>query len=305
MPEYLRLIGATYLQTPIRGYHHRETGRRITVVCTMHMGVAAYFTGLRAVIDKLQADGAVVQSEGSRMLDSTADTTADELLLLTGLRHATEIEDQRAAVLGWVTQAAGLAYPADGMSYPPDWQIVDLSHLEIIRRVGVDTMRRHLAGRNRLFGQAVNRRGARYLLMITIGMRIGANDRLNHMAEDHRKQQRREDPMNAVLLGERNAVALAGLDRTDLDTVLIWGAKHLPGLHAGLTERGYERVPEPEQWHTVTTLPSVRRALWQVITGRPATFGSEPITAPEPAGSSDTVRAGEHGIQPPQEFVNR
>jgi hypothetical protein len=57
-----------------------------------------------------------------------------------------------------------------------------------------------------------------------------------------------------VELVGRTALALEGLDGTDRDTVLVWGAGHLPGLAAGLRERGFLRRGDPD-WHTVARLP--------------------------------------------------
>lgn len=283
MPEHLRLIDDTHLQTPIRGYRHPQTGHRITLVCTMHMGLPSYFAGLRKVIDRLRADGAVVHTEGSRMLDDGTDTTADELFLLTGLEHSSRIEEKRNPVLGWVSQADGLNYRRTGMPLPPDFEIIDLSHLEIIRRAGVEPMRKLLKNKNLILGQSVTRRGAaRHLLILTFGMRRSASA---PPSQAPARQQPRPHPLDDVLMDQRDAHALAGLDRTDRDTVLIWGAKHLPGLHTGLTERGYERDPQPDQWHTVTLLPSIRRALWQAI--------AAPRRAPASCGGHQPVPSAE------------
>jgi hypothetical protein len=65
---------------------------------------------------------------------------------------------------------------------------------------------------------------------------------------------------DAVLLDQRNAVALDGVWSTEQDSVLVWGCAHLPGIEAGITDRGFVRTGMTE-WHTAATLPSIRSIL--------------------------------------------
>ena len=57
-----RLARLTHLDRatgrPVRRYEHPGTGRTVTVIGTYHFGTAAYYHGLREVIDKLLPDPA-------------------------------------------------------------------------------------------------------------------------------------------------------------------------------------------------------------------------------------------------------
>ncbi len=259
MAEYLRLIRRTHVQTSIHHYAHPDTGRRVTVIGTHHVGQPAYFAGLRAVIDELEAAGAVVHCEGSRLLPcDDPDITAEEQRLLAELRRCDELEKQRLSELGWVGQM-------DGLGYPPHWQVIDLSYLEIFRQLGLAAAQQLVQGKTRAFDWPDDdRKGIDRLRMrITLTLRATANDR-------HVTQLEGREPTKTVLLADRTMLALNGVAGTDRDTVLVWGVAHMPGLGAGLGEQGFVRSDEP-QWHTVAELPSIRTALWRVV--NPASWG--------------------------------
>lgn len=256
--EYVRLADGRQVQTSIRTFTHPVTARKVTVIGTYHLGEPSYFVGLREAIDKLQANGAVVQCEGSRLraCDET-DATADERELLAQLRRADELQNQRVAELGWVGQI-------DGLAYEPSWQVFDLDYLKIIRGLGMPLARAKTRGKLRLVDWPdTDRNGLnRMRLGIALLMRIASQDRrLVHLAN-------RPDPADEVLVKARNAVALDGVAGTDRDTVLVWGLAHLPGLDTGLVEQGFVRSGEP-QWHTVARRPTIPRALFRLATRRP------------------------------------
>jgi len=255
MAEYLRLIRRTHLQTPVHRYTHPDTGRRVTVIGTVHLGEPAYFAGLRAAIDDLTAAGAVVHCEGSRLLAcDDPDITVSEQQILTDMRRCHELEKRWITELGWVGQI-------EGLGYPPQWRVIDLNQLQIIRRVGVETMRQSMQRKTTMLDRLDKRPNGIdvFRLGTAVTLRAGASDR-------RAVQRRTAEPTDPVLVGDRTTVALGGVFDTDRDTVLVWGAGHVPGLGAGLGTRGFVRRGEP-QWHTVARVPSVRSAWWRLIVG--------------------------------------
>jgi hypothetical protein len=255
--EYVQLVDRLQVQTSIRSFNHPVTDRKVTVIGTYHLGEPGYFAGLREAIDNLEANGAVVQCEGSRLVScDESHATADELELLSQLRRADVLQDQRVAELGWTGQI-------DGLAYPPSWQIVDFSYLKIIRDLGMP-LARTVARRKlrRVDWPDDDRNGLNR-------MRLGIAVLMRTVSQDQRLVQvaGRRDPTNEVLLKARNALALQRVAGTDRDTVLIWGLAHLPGLDAGLAEQGFVRSGAP-QWHTVARRPTIPDALWRLATHR-------------------------------------
>ncbi|GIF01107.1 hypothetical protein [Paractinoplanes rishiriensis] len=255
MTDYLRVTGDR-LQTPIRHYIHPSTGRRVTLIATMHFGDPAYFTGLRETIALLTAGGAAAHCEGSILLPCDAPEVTDaEHSAVAGLHRLHELEKQRFAALGLIGQI-------DGLGYPPHWQIRDLSYLDIIRRAGEPAVRDHITHRSKRRQRPYDRRErAKLLFQLTLGMRLLAASRTDP------RPPRNAAALHPVLFGDRETLALDGFDGTDRDIVLIWGAKHLPGLHHGLTRRGLHTTAT-DQWRTITTLPPLGRAAWQALTSR-------------------------------------
>jgi hypothetical protein len=62
-------------------------------------------------------------------------------------------------------------------------------------------------------------------------------------------------------------MAIEGAAGTDRNTVLVWGAVHMPGIGAGLHRHGFRRLDGIE-WRTAATELSIRSALRQRISSR-------------------------------------
>jgi hypothetical protein len=277
MSDYLRFERGT-LQTPVHHFVHPRTGRRITVIGTMHMGEPGYYAGLRTLIDGLEAGGAVVQCEGAALLPyDEQDLTDDERTALTTYELKTELEQRRVTELGWVRQL-------DALGYPDSWQVIDLDLAEITRRMGPDVMLRSELQGIKLFDRpdgdprAIERfRLSLHSVFRAFRFKMWIYAR---RASGTRKPSRGAD---AVLLDQRDTVALDGVWSTEQDTVLIWGCAHLPALEADITDHGFIRTGATE-WHTAATLPSIRaiqarlRALRHIA--GPVTPSAVPATEP-------------------------
>ncbi|GAA2617176.1 hypothetical protein [Paractinoplanes durhamensis] len=252
--EFVR-VRRRRLQTAVRRYLHPGTGRTITVIGTYHLAKPAYWQDLREVIDKLEANGAVVHCEGSTKSHPDDDVTDEERQIVDQLVRAGTLERRRIKALGWTGQV-------EGLGYPDSWRVVDLSTAEIVRRLG-PALGRHAAA-HKMRGMDwpdIDRAGFNKLrLKITFLFRFMAADNLVIKASNG------SGPSDDVIVKARDQHALAEAAGADQDLVMIWGLAHLPGLDAGLIALGFERSG-PLQWHTVTRrVPSICGALlrWAV-----------------------------------------
>lgn len=257
MSDYLRRHRRC-LQTPVRYYRHPITGRRITLVGTMHVGEARYYNELRGVIAEEVSNGAIVQCEGSSQslaADLAApDLTDQERDALTALQRLDTLTRKRIAALGWVHQL-------EAMPNEPGWDRIDLGALEVLRLGDVDVVLRGVRRACRGLDWADDNTSAPNLfrLQIAVVYRLAASD-------SRLLQRRLAQKANAVVLHRRTAVALEGLHETQRDTVLIWGAKHLPGMDADLAARDY--ICSRETWHAVGQLPGALAAVSNIVRRR-------------------------------------
>ncbi|WP_432830611.1 hypothetical protein [Dactylosporangium sp. CA-092794] len=278
MATPLRLTGhgQDQLQTQVQCYVHPDTGRRITLISTMHVGEPAYFAGLRALIDALTGDGAVVHSEGSALLGDadTADAAPDEQAVVANLTRYRELDLVRVRDLGWIGQV-------EGLGYPPHWQIHDLTYLQITRRVGTAAMRDKADAQLRAVDWPDGDRDgpARYRARAALMLRSAATADVGQQLQ----QLRILDPAVQVLIDDRNTTALDAVFGTGQDIVLIWGPLHVPGLDAGLAGGGFVPDGDPT-WRTVGRLPDPFDAA--------ADAGLATANSPEPTVSAAAHRAG-------------
>ena len=214
------------LETAVWTLRHPKTGRTVSLVGTMHIADARYFGELSGIISELAADGAQVQVEGITHRDE------DQLSGWEGdrLAEARRWEDPERAGLA----VALLRLESQRLlNLPEGFRNIDLSHVDLLRRVGWDEYRR-------LFSPgpvpaAVPQFSPLLRAVLRFQLRHSRSiEALRSLSPRHRR-------VNRVVIDERNAVAFAGaaesLERTDV--ALVWGADHLPGLARLFGRAGY------------------------------------------------------------------
>jgi hypothetical protein len=221
----LRITGNT-LSTAVLTLAHPRTARFVTLLGTMHIGDASYFANLSDLVEGLATAGAEVHIEGiSHRGDPMRCFERNNL----------------AAAESWASsETAGVAAflsvesQGDRLRVPEGARNIDLSDVELLRRVGWDNYRRLFAPPP-LAEQKPRRVGR--------AMRAAIGFQLRHRRAIHRLRSlggayRR---LNEVVIGERSRLAFAGAVEalTRRDVVLVWGADHLPGLVRMLALQDY------------------------------------------------------------------
>jgi hypothetical protein len=218
------------LMTPNYGLVHPDTERRVRVIGLIHAGEPGYYLQIKQLVEMLRLGGAQVHSEGTGLGDlirnPPPDLTAEEKEILDlqvaadrgAARHATPDP-------AWVHQYAGFG------GWPTGWQRIDLPYLQELRAIGTEPIGRQLrlALASQGSGPAPSKTRTRM-------PRHGAAWAYRFAAAGIHGPRKATDP---VRIDRRNAVALAGVDATTRDVVLLWGTAHVPGLVAGLKARGF------------------------------------------------------------------
>ena len=220
------------VQTAVWTLVHPDTGRSVTLFGTMHIGDAGYFRGLSALLADLAAAGAEIQFEGiSRREDDHPSGWEHERLAEAGGWADPEREGAAVALLQLTSQGELLL--------PDGARNIDLSHLELLRRVGWNNYRRLMAPQpeSPLAGAGL---GGIVRVILRVQLR---HQRFFERLPSLRRNNRR---INRVVIHERNRVAFAGASEALArgDVVLVWGPDHLPGLAKLFSDAGYRRRHE-------------------------------------------------------------
>lgn len=265
------------LQTAVIRYRHRKTGRTVTLVATIHIGEAAYYKKLHAMVTEMEAAGALVHYE------QVNPATSEQWATASGAEHAArrvwrkqDHNDIRAACrhLGWVPQGAAL-------TYSPSWRNMDMTDLEWVRQARpqdlldqAETEDDFRAGLTQDQWDAFI--GAGMAVMFRLQFfdwpRFLRNTPLVSGAQRH---------VLRVMMEDRTSRALASLPPSG-NVVLLWGSGHLPGLTAGLKKAGYRR--QATTWMNVGEVPTVwagMRALWKAFSA--SGNDADPPSPGEPA----------------------
>ncbi len=278
MSTYAKRQGRVF-KTPVTTYVQPETGRRVTIVSVMHIGLPSYFAGLREVIKEKEAAGAVVHCEGtgleqltpelvkeplaSTTLDAKArellaripELTDDEREVLLAMADKELLMRRRVGELGWVEQMD----KEGGLPTEPHWENIDITVQDIIHRLGPDTLlyRTRHAMKMLEWPEGDTVKPNAFRLQVALFCRATASNK------QRIQTKLRTGPYDAVLLERREKVALDGLHAASTDVVLLWGAMHLPAFEADLLSRGYTQ--ENQTWHTACVMPSITAALLRML----------------------------------------
>jgi hypothetical protein len=258
------------LQSPVVRYEHRESGRRVTVVATVHVGPAAYYQRLRTMINEMESAGAVVCYE------SPGPATKPE----TAARGGDRAEAQAAGrYLGWVDQSAAL-----GGS--PTWRNTDMTSDELARRAGPQHLQTWQRAGEDFTGLTQDQQEAFAGGASALLLRLAQLPWFDHFQRVVARRAGDAQRVIEVETRDRTSHVLASLP-AESDAVLPWGAGHLPGLAAGLRTAGYRR--RDTSWVTVGRLPAIWpsvKALWAGIRAIRASPGA-PGDSSAPPSSPD------------------
>ncbi len=281
MSTYAQRQGRAF-KTPVTTYVHPETGRRVTVVSVMHVGLASYYAQLRAIIKEQEAAGAVVHCEGTgldrltpeliqqplvsttldakvqELLARIPDLSSDEREVLLAMADIELLMRRRVRELGLVVQLDN----EGGLPTEPHWQNIDITVIDVIHRLGPDTLLYRMRQTRKMLdwpaGNTVKPNAFRLKIALICRACASTKQRI--------QTKLRTGPYDAVLLDRREKVALDGLHATTADVVLLWGAMHLPAFESDLLAHGYTR--ESQTWHTVCLMPSITAALLRMLLRR-------------------------------------
>ena len=228
------------VKTAVWTLAHPATGRTVTLLGTMHIGDPAYFGQLSEVLAGLAEAGAEVHVEGisDGVAGPMSDWERDRLAEADGWANA-ETSGAAVALLQLESQGGKLRLPAGTRN-------IDLTYVELLRRVGWDDYRRLLAPQPELRVAP----GLGPVVRAAMRFQLRHSRSLARLAS-LRPWARR---VSEVVMGARNEIAYAGgLDALERgDVVLVWGTDHLPELAERFAAAGYR--PRREQWFDACTI---------------------------------------------------
>lgn len=224
-------VTGKHVRTAVWTLVHPVTGRTVTLFGTMHIGDAAYFRQLSTLLADLAVSGAEIHVEGiSNSDEDRPNEWEKDRLTEAGGWADPETAGAAVALLQLASQGE--------LIVPEGARNVDMSHLELLRRVGWRNYRRLMAP------QPVSPFTAGLGPLVRAVLRF----QLRHQRFFERLQSLRRSNrlVNQVVMQERNRIAFAGageaLSRGDV--VLVWGPDHLPGLAKLFSGAGYRRRHE-------------------------------------------------------------
>jgi hypothetical protein len=220
--------------TAVRTFTHPESGRAVTLVGTMHIGQYRYFRQLSGVVEALSAAGAEVHVEGINHVDDSPPTQWERDRLAEADRWADpETTGVAVSLLRVESQGVRLRLP-DGV------RNVDLSHLQLLRRLGWEDYRR-------VFTPP---RAHTSTPRLGLAARAAIRFQFRHprLVDRFASLRRRDRRIAQVVIEQRNQLAFAAATEalTRGDVALVWGTQHLPGLATLFRSQGYRL--SREEW---------------------------------------------------------
>jgi hypothetical protein len=253
------------LQTPVLRFRDPTCGRTVTVIAVAHVGKARYYQHIHDLACELESDGAVVQYEMGRTASEEEWATATDEERAARDAHNARIQEQPGPQLFAAIQEYLQWEDQGSLAIPASWQNTDISSLEYVHMVGPAALTAaedaSIRGLAPLGDAGLARIGGPAAVII---FRLLALDRFERITRFVNRDAH-DRAVYAVSVGARNSKALQALPAGG-DSVMIWGAAHLPGLRAGLETAGFTRLGRAA-WLDVGTLPGVGKCVRDIWAG--------------------------------------
>lgn len=205
-----------------------ETGRVCTLVGMVHIGDTEYYQTLSTRLAELATAGSEIHYEKihpitDKQMEELSGTERAHLNSLRTIIKDNPVAPMLAATLGLSLQVKELVYPAGSRN-------VDLSDLELMRRMGFEEAKKlfDMKGMDDVTPEFLQK-------VLKIAFKYPAALNLLSTILPGRKVVKR------VIMDDRNTLALrAAFNRLQTgDVTLVWGAAHLPEMRKVLEGKGY------------------------------------------------------------------
>lgn len=263
------------LRTAVTEMRRRTSGRTVTLISVVHVGLREYYDAISRLIAATEAGGGVVLYEGLGSLSEPeiASLSQRERAIYRTLAPLHELYGAFAQSLGLVFQGEAIPYDRSR------WVNADIPLRELLRRweeSGAPLLPLDAAGSGGLaIPNSRFARGISGLTLLQTPLMLAALNRLHGYVPALGK-------LRELLLSDRNRAALDALEQTspDRDAVVLYGAGHMAGIRDGLELRGYRAVgqswltaftqqfPWSEGLDTLREQTNSLQALWRGSRGR-------------------------------------
>ncbi len=239
------------LQSPVRSYQHKETGRRVILVGICHIGKKTYYQKIQSFIDRMSSEGfqilyedvGIEDDENTDSLDPETHSILDRMSDLdTFMREASKrffTED--------------IVYQTEALEYRDSWIRTDVTATQIatsLTEIGSSKPDYSVTGfkiRSRSSPseeviwcmKKIFTTATKLLPGFTVIVEIFTRFKFEARA------------LKEVVITMRDEVATLGILEYNKysDVLSIWGAGHISGIHKHLLAAGYQ--PTTTEWYDV------------------------------------------------------
>lgn len=233
--------------TPIQTYSHPEFNNEISLVGMTHLAEPSYYETVQKILDNQDAAGTVIHYE--RLQEPT--TEQRQNLTPRQIAKMRLLGAIMSEIYSW-GETSDFVQQLDHLQYRDHWENHDANRLDLLDHMnGPRLFLQYLT--IQAIGVAISRvEPHQRRKMIQEGLAEARQKPANNPAPTSRKD-RLTDILTGfddyAVLDYRNEIALDAFDDQQAvfpgsDVSLVWGVDHLPGLGAGLVERGYQKVDE-------------------------------------------------------------
>lgn len=231
-----------HIETPVYTFTHSETESRVELVGTVHIAEPSYFRQIQTIIDKRHGAGAAVHYEKIK--------ESDPQELLAAPCHV------RIAARCWrsiLRSALGTLYTFEklklvgqyeALEYRETWENHDVTDLQWLTTVAHPRLLGQVA-LTKMMSMAIHTMPAETRQKLTLE---ALYNMVNYLEPPLLMRPMAVD-INSAIIRQQDEVALAAADahfadKPESDLVLLWGLYHMPGLGAGLQNRGFRKTGE-------------------------------------------------------------
>lgn len=232
------------LQVPVRLYQHSETGRKVILVGTIHIGKKAYYQQIQNLVDHVSSKGFKILYEGiSGMDDKDVDSLpVKQRAIVRQMKAGSTFMQEFSTKLF----DEDVIYQQFGLEYP-DWWVktdVEIAHVTtLFAEADLHFWDKPEDEPNKKFLEDAPEEVI-WFAKVVFSTVIKQLPGITTVLEPFKQLNSKKRACDHIIITMRDEVAALGIlqHAEYADVLSIWGAEHIPGIHKHLSAAGYHHT---------------------------------------------------------------
>lgn len=221
------------LELPVVYYEHPASGRKVALICVIHIAEPQYYAAIQQLLDELGNHAILFEGTGKLTDEQKVSLTSREQVAAAEMAMLFEL----VKFLRGTTELQG---QLDALKYSPSWIRTDTTQVEIVKKMAREDLHFFRKKMPVLPQSEAGKKVIRWFVNRVL-QKMPAHAVLFYAFA---LLSRKKRALRRIILTERNEIAFCGIQKhlEEGNVATIWGAAHMMGIQKHLKGAGFRIV---------------------------------------------------------------